>query len=347
MDGNRLRLTSSETLSTYGHDSTTYQTEIADFSNVTAHGTAGNGPSYFTVLGRDGRTYEYGNTTDSRVLANGSTASAWMLDKVTDRAGNTMTVAYKTADANLKGMTVPQAISWTPSTYASTSYNYTMQFSYQLLALAPTAGYLAGTAKQNFYSLANIQIESSGTTVKNYVLGYTASSSTDRQTLTSIKECADAAATNCLLPTAINYQNGVAGVSSSPSTVATNATRYIWTYDFNGDGRDDVLYADSGNNLYVAFGSATGFATPVATGITLTNQSNGYEPAYPFTIAGDVHGSGRASILTVVSGNWWEYAWSSTTGSFVGTNTNLALNTATEAIAALVDINGDGLLDLV
>src|SRR5229473_5885993 len=38
LDGNRLRLTSSENLSTYGQSGTTYQTEIANFANVTAHG---------------------------------------------------------------------------------------------------------------------------------------------------------------------------------------------------------------------------------------------------------------------------------------------------------------------
>src|SRR5437016_1565277 len=122
MDGKRLRLTSSDTLSTYGQDSTTYQTEVADFSNITAHLAAGNGPSYFTVQGRNGWSYEYGNTTDSRVLADGSTASAWMLDKITDRAGNTMIFAYRLADANLKGLTVPASISWTPVTHGASSY---------------------------------------------------------------------------------------------------------------------------------------------------------------------------------------------------------------------------------
>jgi hypothetical protein len=61
LDGKRLRLTSSEQLNTYGQDGTTYQTEVADFSNVTAHSAAGNGPAYFTVRRKDGLTYEYGN----------------------------------------------------------------------------------------------------------------------------------------------------------------------------------------------------------------------------------------------------------------------------------------------
>jgi hypothetical protein len=104
-----LRLTSSETLSTYGQSLTTYQTEIANFSNVTAQGATGNGPKYFTVQGRNGLTYEYGNGGNSQVLL-GGTAYTWLLDKVTDRAGNTMTITYMASSANLSGTTEPYVI---------------------------------------------------------------------------------------------------------------------------------------------------------------------------------------------------------------------------------------------
>jgi hypothetical protein len=85
----RLRLTGG----THGTDGSTYQTEIADFSNVTAHGTTGNGPSYFTVQGRNGLTYQCGytdsngNGVNSQVVLSG-TAAKWLLSKVVDRASN-------------------------------------------------------------------------------------------------------------------------------------------------------------------------------------------------------------------------------------------------------------------
>src|SRR5215831_11221006 len=53
--GNRLRLTSGF----YGADGSTYQTEIATFANVIAHGNAGSGPSWFEVKGKEGLIYEY------------------------------------------------------------------------------------------------------------------------------------------------------------------------------------------------------------------------------------------------------------------------------------------------
>ncbi len=52
LDGNRLRLQSG----TYGTAGSVYMTEIADFSHITASGTAGNGPEYWTVKRKDGTT---------------------------------------------------------------------------------------------------------------------------------------------------------------------------------------------------------------------------------------------------------------------------------------------------
>ncbi len=87
LDGQRLRVTGG----TYGTAGSTYQTEIANFEQVTAYGSAGNGPSYFIVQAPNGTRYEYGNGNGSAVLANGTTTVlTWYLDKVTDTAGNTM-----------------------------------------------------------------------------------------------------------------------------------------------------------------------------------------------------------------------------------------------------------------
>ena len=91
LDGKRLRTTTGFT--PYCSGGSTYQTEIADFSNVTACGTAGNGPAYFVVQSRDGRISQYGVGGNSQVLASGtSTAISWMISQVADRAGNTMTI---------------------------------------------------------------------------------------------------------------------------------------------------------------------------------------------------------------------------------------------------------------
>jgi RHS repeat-associated protein len=346
LDGNRLRLTSSETLSTYGQSGTTYQTEIANFSNVTAQGTTGNGPTYFTVQSRDGLTYEYGNGGNSQVLLNG-TAGTWLLDKVTDRAGNTMKIAYVAAGANLVGATEPATISWTPSTYGAATYNYTMQFTYSTTTTPSQSGYVAASAYLNATILTNIEISSAGAVVKNYVLGYTPSSTTARETLTSVKECADHGATNCLIPTAITYPAGTVGVASpTTSSGSGSATGGFYSLDINGDGRKDLIYSifSSGTNTfhwYVQFASGTGYGAPVDTAL-VTGQT---DPV----LFDDFLGNGKIDLLAPQGGIWTMVSWNGS--AFVATSTGLALDSnrqpSTTSDYATADVNGDGLPDLV
>jgi hypothetical protein len=123
MDGQRLRLTGG----TYGAAGSTYQTEVANFTTVTAYGAAGNGPAYFIAQDRNAHTYYYGNGGNAQVLAPGtSTALSWELNEVSDPSGNTMMIAYNTAN----GSAVPATVSWTPSSYGSTHYSYVMTFIY-------------------------------------------------------------------------------------------------------------------------------------------------------------------------------------------------------------------------
>jgi RHS repeat-associated protein len=329
LDGQRLRLTSG----TYGVAGSTYQTEIANFQNVTAYGAAGNGPAYFTVQTPGGRTLTYGNGGSSQVLASGtSTAVSWLLNEVSDPAGNTMTISYSTAT----GTAVPSTISWTPATHGSASYLYTMVFSYGTNELPPT-GYVAGTPFQNPNLLGSITINYNGSQVKEYVLTYQQSGTTSRDRLTQVQECSTSTS-SCLYPTAITYQNGGVGVSPSATTAVSSALTSctggngsIARYDFNGDGYTDLLYKASGT-CYVAFGSASGYGTPVSTGISGA------------LLAVDLLGTGKLGILANNGGTWYYYTWNGS--SFVGTSTGLAYDSTAQQFA-LADINGDGLPDLV
>lgn len=344
LDGQRLRLTSG----TYGTAGSTYQTEIANFENVTAYGSAGNGPAYFIVQTPDGRSLQYGNGGNSQVLASGqSTALSWLLNEVTDPAGNTMTIAYcptgttqgsACPSAALQGTTVPYQISWTPEEHGSSTYNYTMTFSYNANALPP-AGYVANTPVENPDLLASITIDSSGSQVKEYVLTYTQSATTARDVLTQVQECSTSAST-CLYPTTISYAPTTPGVSTSASTGISSPLPSAWRsfaahYDFNGDGYMDLVYSN-GTNWYVAFGSASGYGTPVNTGISGTLGLS--------VLFGDLLGTGQDGILANNGSTWSYYTWNGS--SFVGTSTSLSVD-STGTQYGLADINGDGLPDLV
>jgi YD repeat-containing protein len=337
MDGQRLRLTGG----TYGTAGSTYQTEVANFINVTAYGTAGNGPSYWIAQDRNGRSYTYGNGGDSQVIAAPTTtASAWMLNEVSDPAGNTMTVAYNTTTGSPPcvatappGAAVPCTISWTPSSHGSSSYNYTMNFVYGAnKSQSSLYAYTAGTAVTNSNLLSSITIEYSGATVKKYVLTYQASPTTGRDELTQVQECSDSGGTNCLLPTAITYQNGAAGVSTTATSLS--GTTYA-EYDFDGNGFSDLFYAN-GTTYYVAFGSATGYGTPVNTGISTSSISQ--------ILFGDLLGNGSDGILVASGGTWYYYTWNGS--SFTKTSTGLAYD-STAVQYLLADVNGDGLPALI
>jgi hypothetical protein len=335
LDGKRLRLT----YGTYGAAGSTYQTEITDFSTATAEGAAGNGPSYFIVQARNGVKYYYGNSSDSQVLASG-TALEWLLNEVVDPAGNTMKVAYNQST----GSAVPATIYWTPSSYGSTSYNYTMTFSYG--ANVPQSSvykFVAGTPVVNTNLLNTITIAYNGATVKQYAMKYQPSPTTSRDELIQVLECADSAQSNCLSPTTISYQDGTPGISSTATTLSMGsaANWYQAHYDFNGDGYKDLIYQQAGTDTwYIAFGSANGYGAAVSTGITTA----AYTPSKGTVLFGDLVGAGRDGILTNNGGTWYYYTWNGS--GFSGVSTGLAYDTTATAFA-LVDTNGDGLPDLV
>jgi RHS repeat-associated protein len=325
LDGNRLR----------GNPigSSVYQTEIANFSLVTASGTAGAGPSFFTVQGKDGLTYEYGNTTDSRILPPGATTPyIWALDKVTDHAGNHMTFTY----FQQGGAYVPLSIQYTALS-GSTSFPYQVNFVYTTKSSNDTlSAFVAGSQVQKTEQLSTITVTSSGTTVREYKLSYTTSTSTLRATLTSIQECGGSAGSDCLSATAIGYQNGTAGVASpitAASSGATNGT--VYSADVDGDGQKDLVFQTSSGQWWVQLATASGFGTPISTGAVTTGTTN--------FLLDDFDGKGGTEILAPVSGVWCAYKLNGT--SFTATSTGVTV--VSGALYSSADVDGDGLPDLV
>jgi RHS repeat-associated protein len=342
LNGNRLRLTGGS----YGAAGSTYQTEIADFSNITANGTAGNGPAYFSVQGRDGLTYQYGytdangNGANSQVLASGTaTANYWLLSKVIDRAGNNFVVNYTL----LTGTAVPSTILWTPTSAGASSYTYTIKFNYgaNVPQSSPTK-YVGGTAVENAQLLSSISVSSGSTVVRDYFLAYQASPTTGRDELKSVQECADSAQANCFLPTTVSYQDGVVGLSTTSSSALTASGAYLTArYDLNGDGYADLVYS-SGSTWYVAFGAGSGYGTPVNAGL---NTGNNAAVLIGNLTGASAAGGNQDGLLANNGGTWWYYTWSSSCSCFNGVSTGLAYDSTAQY--QLADVNGDGLPDLV
>jgi hypothetical protein len=129
LDGERLIVT----VGTYGTAGSEYRTEIEGFTKVVAYGTAGNGPAWFKAWTKSGQIVEFGNTTDSRILATGtSTARSWAANKISDTKGNYLTFTYTNDTTN--GQAYPTRIDYTGNAGASIAPYNSVQFEYETRA---------------------------------------------------------------------------------------------------------------------------------------------------------------------------------------------------------------------
>ena len=338
LDGNRMRLTSG----TQGLTGSTYQTELADFSNITAYGTSGSAAKYFVVQGKDGRFYEYGNTGNSSVTAASSAAPyAWGLDKVSDRQGNNMVFAYQAGKTTLTLSTIQYTAA--PNA-AITGYEYQVAFNYASARTGGTAltKYVAGGTVTQSQQLSNIQVSSllSPTgLVRQYNLGYAASSTTSRPLLLSVQECGGTTGTDCIRPTTINYQSGAPGWSTTATSTGLTGQYGFFPVDLNGDGIPDAVYGKpvtgtSNTHWYAKIATLSGYGSEIDTGIVTTLGGTIVPAAFS--------GTSKTQLLALQGNYWYVYTYN---GSGF-TNASTQVSSSGEPVAA-VDYDGDGLPDLV
>ena len=303
VNGQRLVVVSGS----YGADGAEYRAELDGFSRIISHGATGYGPAWFQVWTKAGQIMEFGHTADSLVLAQGISApSSWALDQISDTAGNYLTVTY--AQNSATGETHPQQINYTGNgrPNASLTPYASVKFVYSTSRPDNLKYYVKGSANSLSVLLTDIQTfttTASGpnSLVADYHLTYGTGSGSGRSLLSSIAQCTDAAATNCLPSTTFGYQDGgnLASVQAGPlSTQDSSVVGYRpFPGNFTGSGRTDILWdqedihgLSTGHRvLWIANANGTFKATPVVTGDgTLVG-------ARPYL--GSFTGNGRTDIL--------------------------------------------------
>jgi RHS repeat-associated protein len=183
LNGERLLLKSG----TYGSNGATYITEIDSFAIVTqVRGDISNSDSYFEVALASGVTQVYGNTTDSKVVANGVTAPiSWLINRVQDVA-NVNHMTYNYTDFGV-GEVLLADITYTGD--GSSEGTRRITFDYDAIPHYRTS-YLAGGKSRQSQKLTTITVYKEGSTkVRQYNLEYLPSSATDRLLLQSVEEC--------------------------------------------------------------------------------------------------------------------------------------------------------------
>jgi RHS repeat-associated protein len=212
-----------------GADESVYATEIETFLKVTAKGNYGNGPSWFKVETKSGNTLEYGNTTDSKVLApNFYTVIQWKINRITDPNGNYIEFIY----TNSGGETVISEIRYTGNTQLS-PYNK-IKFNY-ITRNDPFFYYIGGAKVPNTKIISSIRMETEGgTLVREYYMKY------HYDFYTHLNEVYEGGSSG------LRYNSTVFGWGTSASAysyVSLSTGNYLKYFqgDFNGDGIIDLL----------------------------------------------------------------------------------------------------------
>ncbi len=160
LDGNILK--------SYGTNEFRTESNIASRIKVISPNTS---TAYFTIDGKDGLIYEYGNTIDSRLYTQGNEnkqVAVWMLNKVTDRVGKYYTYSYEKDDTN--GEIRIKQVDYTGSSSSSTFYS--VKFNYGNRSNDVNLNYISGNKFKESKLLNSIQVYYGSTILRNYILQY-------------------------------------------------------------------------------------------------------------------------------------------------------------------------------
>mgnify|MGYP002397572914 CR=1 FL=1 len=171
MDGNRLN----PIVGNNAENGTIYATEAESFAQIrswTGNGSLAN-PGWFEVTTKDGSKMEFGNTTDSRVLAeNGYSVMFWRINRIIDINGNYIDFKY---DNNNRDSRIDEIIYTGNINTGLLPYNK-IKFNYGNRYETNTA-YDGGASLSSFYLLNSIVVISGFNTpspiqVKKYQFNY-------------------------------------------------------------------------------------------------------------------------------------------------------------------------------
>ncbi|HET7629787.1 MAG TPA: toxin TcdB middle/N-terminal domain-containing protein, partial [Candidatus Saccharimonadales bacterium] len=338
LDGNKLRLKGG----TYGANDATYRTELERFFLITSHTSGGTGdvpqtgPQWFEVKTPSGLVYEYGKTVDARIFSSGQDAvRIWALSKIKDKNGNFILFKYSNDSASHAYR--PSEVSYTGNG-GSLDPAHTIVFGYESLpsGVDPIIRYVAGTRIEQTQRLATVTINYLGSRVHSYALSYETSSPTRRSRLIRVTECGP---DDCLPATEIDWQDGASGFGATVGAGSSYAASYVHVMDVNGDGRTDLVYPRAGSYWYIMFGTSSGLGSPQSTGIT----SYGYEDALVLRYNGD----NRADLILPNSSGYWRVLKGGAANGFVVEDTGLTATGHADGDYDVVDVDGDGLDDLI
>lgn len=241
MDGSRLVVKTG----TYGAASSTYGTEVENFSTVTAIGTQGNGPLSFEVLTKDGVKIEFGNTADSRFMSQtGNTVMFWRINKLIYPDGNYIEYVY--TDTSTERDSRISEIRYTGNASAGVTPYNKIEFTYKVRQEGSPVTfsdirttYEAGSSIVSKYLLDLVTVKAEGAVVKKYQFGY------GHDNINSyLKSVTEFGSDNSQLnPTIFKYGDTPVEITDVNTTIGAGANIQAMSGDYDGDGKDEILSA--------------------------------------------------------------------------------------------------------
>jgi FG-GAP-like repeat/Abnormal spindle-like microcephaly-assoc'd, ASPM-SPD-2-Hydin/Salmonella virulence plasmid 65kDa B protein len=315
-----------------------------------------SGPAWFRVWTKAGQVYDYGaspaatSTANALITAPGKAPMAWAVARISDTTGNTIDIRYEQRDvawgSNAAGV-ARTGHEWNVVEihYGANKvlFNFDTDANGNDLRTDRGEAYQNGSKNVSIRRLKSITSyinspspalgANGGTPVKTWRLSYDAGPQTGRSRLTALQECAGGpSSTRCMPAATFGYSAGGTPAYVSASTFAAStlartdlvgatAGGGVFTGDFNGDGKTDLMaWSDtpSSNRLFLSKGDGSFDQTQLAYNIVDINL-NKSDGCY-YSIAADFNGDGITDILRIMRAN----ATSSGKAS-CGTVTNLLL----------------------
>lgn len=350
LDGQRLINVDGD----YGQLGTTYYTEIQSWKRVTQ-----NANGAFTVNMKNGETWRYGDTPNSRILAaGGSEIRVWALSSIEDLHGNRIEYQYTQSPvtgAKCVGAYFIEKIAYTVR--EDFAANRFVTFTYEARN-DPLVTYVGGYPIQTSCRLNCISTWVGDTLARSYGLRFVESNATGLSCLNQLILGGSSSATAIELPP-INFgwqdtvnpklvQGTRTGLDQHLDTVGT------LTADVSGSGRSDLvqLWLNQSGELQATVYSPSGTGAE-AQYVAFSSSSLGSFPSDRQIMAADLNGDGRTDLLVVyadpVTQNLILAAMLSDGSSFIAQephDTGDAWSAHHLAFYSM-DVNGDGRTDLV
>lgn len=358
LDGERLVLAPQSVSLTqpfdanYGNNQTQYYTEQNSFTKVILTEDANaTSPQSFTAYTKSGLIFQYGNTTDSRVVssspASQTVAIQWLVNRIEDRKGNYMTFSY-TQDATT-GEVYPSRIDYTGNAAAGVNPYNSIRFVYETRQ-DPTTIYGIRYQQKNTYTkrLISAQVYYQETLIREYKLSYDFN---QYSLLKEITENDGSSPQQTFNATTFNWTNETTGLGTPAEIVTPGISANRIFGDFNGDGLTDIAtYSVSGATLTIQFYLNNGdrtFTQSITQSGTIGNnyrlqvgELNG-DALNDIIVTFDPASAGASTYLFVLSnpqpGQPYACSYYTKTGTL---GDNVKYNYS-------VDLNHDGLTDFV